>query len=72
MRYALLGCGMRLVICIIVYNRFFHAFPVSFDGDFPPEKMANQCKLQLSQLEMEQQNLLLIAVVHKFKQLKTY
>jgi len=39
--------------------------------DFHAKDMANQSKLQLSLLEMEQHNLLLIASAYKFMQLKT-
>ena len=38
--------------------------------DFHAKNMANQSKLQLSLLEMEQHNLLLIATAYKFMQLK--
>ena len=39
--------------------------------DFHAKNMTNQSKLELSLLEMEQHNLLLIATAYKFMQLKT-
>ena len=50
---------------------FTHAFALSFPERRRVKNMANQSKMQLSLLDMEQHELLLIVVAHKRMQLKT-
>ena len=47
-------------------------FILEYAEDLHAKNMANQSKLQLSLLEMEQHNLLLIATAYKFIPLKMY
>ena len=67
-------CGMRYANDLIPYTvyTFIHAFALSFPERHPAKNMANQSKLQLSLLDMEQHELLLIAFAHTFMQLKTH
>ena len=53
-------------------NTFTHTFALSFPERRRAKKMDNQSKMQLYLLDMEQHELLLIAVAHKFRQLKTH
>ena len=47
-----------------------HAFALSFPERRRAKNMANQSKMQLSLLDMEQRESLLIAVAHTFMQLQ--
>ena len=51
---------------------FTHTFAFSFPERRRAKKMDNQSKMQLCLLDMEQLELLLIAVAHTFMQLKTH
>ena len=50
---------------------FTHTFALSFPERRRAKKMDNQSKMQLGLLDMEQHELLLIAVAHTFMQLKS-
>ena len=65
---------MRYAVCELsdsIYT-FTHTFALSFPERRRANNMANQSKMQLSLLDMEQRELLLIAVAHEFMQLKTH
>ena len=51
---------------------FTHTFALYFPERRRAMKMDNQSKMQLCLLDMEQHELLLIAVAHTFMQLKTH
>ena len=62
---------MRYANDLIPYT-FTHTFALSFPERRRAKKMDNQSKMQLCLLDMEQHELLLIAVGHTFMQLKTH
>ena len=62
---------MRYANDLIPYT-FTHTFAFSFPERRRAKKMDNQSEMQLFLLDMEQHELLLIAVAHKFMQLKTH
>ena len=65
---------MRYANYLIPYRAyrptFTHAFALSFPERHRAKNMANQSKMQLSLLDLEQRELLLITVEHTFMQLK--
>ncbi len=54
------------------FHTFTHTFALSFPERRRAMKMDNQSKIQLCLMDMEQHELLLIAVAHTFMQLKTH
>ena len=56
----------KIIIKTISCCHILRMFIQEYDQDFHSKNMANQSKLQLSLLEMEQHNLLLIATGYKF------
>ena len=60
---------MRYANDMIPYT-FTRAFALSFTERRRAKNMANQSNMQLSMLDIEQHELLLIAVAHKCMQLK--
>jgi len=60
----------KITIKIISCSYIFRMLIQEYAEDFHTKNVANQSKLQLSLLEMEQHNLLLIATAYKFMQSK--
>jgi len=62
----------KIIIKTISCCYIFRMLIQEYAEDFHAKNMANQSKLQLSLLEMEQHNLLLNATAYKFMQLKKH